>query len=1219
MKSGTGIRRTVVLLFLLGFLVPSPLFSQDAAGETASGEAPGETAAAESVAVETATGTVAVESGTAESGGAESGAAAGSSGGIPAAEALPLSPEQNLIDMDIKTSSLTELAAWCRSLGLSEGGTRTELARRLREYFRLPPSGAAEEEDKRKIITIESARSTEYFRLEIADEDYARLSGDVRISLKDGDAIHRIRASGILFNRTRNILTATGGVEYIKEAGETVETFRGESITVNLDNWESIFLDGVSERKLQSDSTMYRFSGTVISRNDEEVTVLNKASISNGNNPEALWSLNASRVWLLPGSDFAIFNAVLKVGEIPVMYIPFFYYPADEVLFHPVIGFRTREGSFVQTTTYILGRPKADSASQSSLTRILGSSSDMEKKRQGIFLRSTGKKVTDPGATTLKAIVDYYTNLGAYLGAELNTPKLGILNTLDLSFGIGFTRTIIRDAAGNYTPFTPSDSTPPTYDGSSDWNKTNLFSQEVPFRYRLKTGSSISGKYGNLSWNFPYYSDPNVDNDFIINRAEEMDWVNMIQKGAAVEEDETTATTVGAYQWQLTGSLKPSFPILAPYVSSVTLSSFSTTVAFKTRNMTASSAGGKYPSYFYTYSPSRSFFYPDTATLYSANGSIAGTPLTLGAAGTAAGNQPASGAQSAAQGAAQGAGQSTGQSAGEPRDPFKDIGVPRSPWEKAAGEQDEKISETDKLVPPVLEQRFDMPQSGTARFSIDYRITPTSASELQFRSSESNWAEYGDIDWNEISSILSTAGGDASTTFNLNHSGGFYTNAFTLSGNGTWRQYSYINEEAESYVSVPPGSPPGTPPSPDEAKINQAREQQYRQSFFTTSYGYTGTVRPLYRDSIWGQSNLQYSLKGIIAKSDFTGTGEDPDWEIQYGEWDKEKLETHQFATNLAAAVMEKQQNFTLSADLPPRDPSISGNATFRVWLTEINAHMRIANPGEEDKRKFEPFYSTETLKYGTWGSRSLVELVHYMVLDTELKEFTTITTKLTLLDFIAEYTVTRTQGYDFNPNLGWVQKKEDPSLKPRDFTLSYVKTFGDKTKRELWKKRLGFSVDINTRLFFDLQRYTNSSFRLTLGFTLGITNFIDLSFSTTSENAVIFRYFKDLPMFDDFPMTLPEGEQNDFFTDLANSFRFDDESRRRSSGFKMKSFTLAATHHLGDWNAVLGVTMSPYLPENTRQYQFNTEVSFVVRWIPITEIKSDISYNKKNDEWIVK
>ena len=270
---------------------------------------------------------------------------------VPEVTVQPITPEQRRIDMDIRTSTLSELAAWCRSLGLSEGGTSAELARRLRDHFQVSEQ-TSRRVDNRKVITIESARTTEYFTIEAVDEDYARLSGEVRISLKDGDAIHEIQAWDILFNRSRNILTASGGVVYKKTEGDKVETFRGDSITVNIDDWSSIFLGGVSERSLQSDNTTYKFAGTVITRDDEDVTILSKASISSANSEESLWSLNATRVWLLPGSDFAIFNAVLKVGEVPVMYIPFFYYPADEVIFHPVIGYRTREGNFAQTTTY---------------------------------------------------------------------------------------------------------------------------------------------------------------------------------------------------------------------------------------------------------------------------------------------------------------------------------------------------------------------------------------------------------------------------------------------------------------------------------------------------------------------------------------------------------------------------------------------------------------------------------------------------------------------------------------------------------------------------------------------------------------------------------------------------------------------------------------------------------------------------------------------------
>jgi lipopolysaccharide assembly outer membrane protein LptD (OstA) len=1109
-------------------------------------------------------------------------------------EAPPLDPAMKIIDMDIRTASLMELAAWCRELGLSEGGGREELARRLREHFKLTESGAAEEEADQKIIIIESARSTQYFTLEVVDEEYARLQGDVVLSLKDGDVVHRIKAWEILYNRTRNLMTATGGVEYVKESGETVETFRGESITVNLDNWSSVFLDGISERSLQSDNTTYRFAGTVISRSDEEVTVLNRASISNANNPEALWSLHASKIWLLPGSDFAIFNAVLKVGEIPVLYFPFFHYPADEMIFHPVLGYRSREGNFLQTTTYILGRAKASSTSESSITKILGNSADMEKRREGIFLRSTGKKIKDPNTTSLKVLADFYVNLGAYLGVDLAVPAKGVLGAVDFSAGTGFTRTVVpmtlADGSSSYTPFA-------SYDGTSEWNRAKFISWDVPFRYRLKTTGSLSGRFGSLSWGFPYYSDPFVDRDFL-DRAEEMDWINMIQEGAALQGAETTVSEnlLGAYEWRLSGSIRPSLPSLAPYISDISLSSFSSTVNFRTRSLDTT-----HPSYNKD-APSRSFFYPDKVSLYSLSGSLSGTPLTLGGGQT--GQTIQTGRAPEEQGAGTGA-----------EDPLKNIGVPRSPWGTAEPEQ--KPPETDKLLPPALSYRFDLPRTGGPQFSLDYRITPTAASELQFRSSQTNWPEYDTIDWSEVSSLLTTVGGDAGITLNLNHAnGGAYTNALTFSGAGSWQDYTYLNEEAEEYSKLPGYGLPAAPAVPDPEKITEARRQIYSQTYFTTSYGYTGIVRPFYRSAVWGSSSLQYSFRGLLAKSAFTGTGDEPEWEVKYGAWDEENLESHQFSANAAASVMDHVQSLVFTADLPPEEAAVSGNATFRVWITETNAHIRVLRPADEGRRKIEPLYATETLRFGNLGS-----VQQYLVFDPDIKELTTLTSSLSLAGFTASFTMIRTRPYLLNYNGsadpskpdGWIQLP-DEGLYPRDLSLGYNRSF---RKDGLWNKRLNFSVNINTSLFMDLQRYTYSRFNFTLGFTTGIAHFLDLTLSATSDNSVIYRYFKDWSFFN-MPGSLPSGEQDNVFIDLANSFRFDDEAKRRSSGFKLKNFNLSATHHLGDWKATLGVSLTPYLPSGSNRYKFSNEISFVVQWVPISEIKTDMQYTR-DEKWIVK
>ena len=1058
---------------------------------------------------------------------------------------------------DIRTSSFMELAAWCRSLGLSEGGTKEELARRLRAYYNLSESTPEESSDA-KLIVIESARTTEYFSLDVVDEDYARLRGGVTISLRDGDTVHRISAGEILYNRTRNIMTASGGVEYIKESGDTVETFKGESITVDMDNWSSVFMDGLTEKSMSDSVSVYQFAGTVISRSDEEVTIMNDAIISNAKNPEAYWSLNASKLWLLPGSDWAIFNAVLKVGEIPVLWIPGFYFPADEVVFHPVIGYRSRWGNFVQTTTYILGRPKASSSSESSISKIMGSGQNMEKVREGLFLRSTGKKAVDSNDKRLSVLFDAYANLGFYAGTELVLPKSknGLFNGMDLSVGIGFTRNVYEVSYG-YSPFAE-------YDGSSEWNKSRFFSTELPFRYRLDTKGSLSfSKYGTFSWAFPFYSDAYVNNDFM-DRSEIMDWVQML-RGNPEESAAVSNSTIGEHSWRLNGSLTPQVSVLSPFVSRFSLSSISSFITFKPR--TSSQAN--------VVSPERIFFYPDKFTLYSISGLVSGTPLTLSASSSAATNTSAE-----------------TEPETDPR-----LATIRPPWETPTAESKSAVTSASQgidLNPPALTQRFDLPKSGGPKFAFDYELRPSFVSETQFRSSQANWPERKDIDWSELSSTLSRATATGSIGFTLSQpETSLYSSALRVSTNATQEEYTYINEEAEEFDT--------------QNEIDTANLRRYNASFVTLNYDWTSTLKPFFNNDIWGATTFQYALKGLLGKNVFNGTATDPSWEWKNGEWTKDDLTANTLTANLAASVRDKNQNLTLSAILPPEDWNLSANAIFRIWRTETNLK------GSLTEEKINPFYITETFKF---GATDQIRLEQQITWDPELEEYTSLASSFTWGNFAASFAASRSKSYDFNPSIGWLLSTDEERLNPNSLRFSYNQT---SKKTELWDKWFSFSIGVNSSLNFDLQRYTYSSLSFGFNFTLSISKFLDIELSSTSSNSVVYRYFQglDLPLF---PLDIGNvpGETN-FFIDLFNSFRFDDDSLRRSSGFKLKSFKLKLIHHLGDWDASLGMTLSPYLDETGRSpvYKFNNEISFLVQWIPITEIKSELAMKK--DVWTMK
>ena len=1122
---------------------------------------------------------------------------------VPVERQYRLSPqERQRIEMEIKTSTLGELALWCRNLGLSEGGTREELSKRLREYHDMPePSRQAA--SNQKILTIESAQTTEYFTIEIIDEDYARLRGDVSITLKDGDSIHTIKANEILFNRTRNILTARGGVEYEKADQNKTETFRGENITVNIDNWSSVFLDGSST--MENDGSVYLFSGQVISRTDQDVTILKKAQISSAGGDEPYWSISASKLWLLPGSDFVIANAVLKVGKIPVLYIPFFYFPTDQLIFHPVIGYRKREGGFVQTTTYILGQPKADPAQASSLSRIMGNSNDMQLVRDGLFLRSSGKKVVDPNEISLRALLDYYVNLGTYIGVELAVPKKGILDPLTLNLGVGFTRTVFN-INGRNTPYSAD------ADRSFEKNHSNLFSLEVPFRYKIKFKSSITGKLGTFAWDLPIYSDPFVDKDFL-NRAESMDWVNMLQQGAATEDTETPDSRISHDNWTMSATLSKSLTALAPYISRMSLSSVTTTLSFK--ELEDSSIN--------QFNPNRFFFAPANWTIVSLQGTIAGNPLSLGQSSNTASR-------------------TAGAAAEERRDPLFGIGVPISPWPSDSDSEAAKTpaASADMIIPPALRQTFTLPSKGRVRFSIDYNLTPSFSSELQFmntlnKNNENRWKTYEDVDW-AVQSIIGNFSLRGNVNFNMSHSSGVFSNTVSFTGNTTWRDYFFLNEE---HFTDEDGNV-------DEERMEQVRRSQYSQTYYLTSYSYIGRVQPLIFSQVFKQSTLSYSFGGTLVRSKRWKEGESPEDGPElspiWGIWEREDvgkeiygLTTHQFGANLAANIMDKTQSLSFSYSLPPLDERISTSASFRFWIsdTSISTSMdkltdRSLTAALKEKGKaegdwlFRPLAIRETLRFSSFSNLSF-----NITLDPEEKfEVTNISTNLKLWELDINFVANRIIRSEFkptdpsNPHRGGKWEKDpagERELLPQSLSLAYNKSFRN---IEIVKDLIGFSFFANTSLRYNLQEYTSSVFNFSFGVTFKITNFLDIDLSASSTNNVIWRYFKNIKGMEKYTFMYDDGPQNNPFIDFFNSFHFGDTSKRERSGFKMGGFNINATHHLGDWTATLGIRMysDKDVLEFPPKYKMFTDISFAVQWKPITEIKTNISFEGKTEKWKV-
>ncbi|TCW60064.1 LPS-assembly protein LptD [Treponema sp. J25] len=1077
----------------------------------------------------------------------------------------PLTKEQQILEMDIATSSLLELASWCRRLGLSEGGTREELQNRLRQYYGIPLSKGSDASGKEQIsssekpktpektssprtIVIESAEQSEFFTLDVVNEEYARLRGKVQITIKEGDTSYTLSAEELLYNKTRNQLSARGNVIYTKKKGEVIETFRGTALSLNLDSLSGAFLGGFSERAMEGKSNAYKFTGQVISRDAEGSTVLQDVDITTASVEEPYWSIHASKLWLLPGNDWAIAHAVLKVGELPLFYIPFLYLPGDEVVFHPVLGYRNREGSFVQTTTYLLGRPKASSSTENSITRLLGSSENEERRLEGVFLRATGERRKSGDEVSLAILFDMYANLGAYGGLELSIPKNGAWGKQDVSMGIGFSRTIYPLGSSLYSPYNP-------IDGSIDWNSAYFLNWMVPFRYRFKATGSLSLGTFSLSWTIPVYSDPYVDDDFL-DRSEQMDWLSMIKEGASAGSSSSSSSNIlGSYNLRIGGSGTIPTDVLSPLISSFTVNSLSSTLIFKTKSSTLYASSS---------SPWQSFFYPSQWTLASFSGNVRGTLFS-----NSVKKSPSSELIS-----------EDGKKANLLDSALSPWTEERSPQTIPGAEGPQKQADTsDSFTIPALSQTFEGSGGAQYLWNVEYSLDPTASWDLHYHYSK--WKEVYEVNWSDISYLYSILGINGTIASNFSRSDNLFTMSFKIGGNANWQHYQYIDTSAS------------------DIDANSLLLSAYKASGYYLTAESTFTLRPLVQDEMWKNSQFQYTLKGKWLSTVFNNDVQDPRWDLLWGSWSKDYISSHSLSATLSALTSLGEQSLGLSMELPPRESLLSGNTRLQWGASSLSANTSISKPFED------PLFNPLTVS-GTVVFAPRFQYKQDLTYTPEEKSLTSWISTLSWYDLSASLSYAYSKSYLFSGGK-WTLASDEEALRPKAFQLSYGTSLNNLV---FWKNRIQASLNISSSLSLDLQRYTYSSFTFSLGTTVKIHEFLDFSFTSKSQNRVIYRYIQSWPIWEQ-SVQVP-GEQN-MLVDLLNSFRFDSDTLRKSSGFKLQALSVKAVHYMGDWTATLTTDLEPYLDTSQLPYRyaFNTKVSFLVQWIPISEFKTQTYYDK--------
>jgi hypothetical protein len=220
-------------------------------------------------------------------------------------------------------------------------------------------------------------------------------------------------------------------------------------------------------------------------------------------------------------------------------------------------------------------------------------------------------------------------------------------------------------------------------------------------------------------------------------------------------------------------------------------------------------------------------------------------------------------------------------------------------------------------------------------------------------------------------------------------------------------------------------------------------------------------------------------------------------------------------------------------------------------------------------------------------------------VFDPEESQLTSSSSSLSYDWASVAYEMKYTRGYDFiDPATGWKRRDEDEL----QATAASVRL------RPFWRNRVTLKAGADANWRLNLLRFTDSTFTFGSNLTVGIYDFLDLTFSSQSRNASTFIYVR--------PWAEGVGlEPRNVFADLLKSVNFFDREDREDSYFNVQRLSVKATHYLGDWNLNVEYSGRPEQVTDDlgrRSYEWNRELSILLQWRPIPELKSSISVDRE-------
>ena len=465
--------------------------------------------------------------------------------------ALWASPESRWFIENADEATLVEMAA-LRGMDTDVDASELRQALLEREDDFSTAVGSLPVEEGGYHLTVLSADG-----MDLSPDGLVTLSGSVAVefTLEGDEAGKTLSADHMVLDPASGRVTAYGNVSYRDSAADSgLEQIEADIVSYLYDTGELLVSGGTttSERTNNEDEEVtFYTTGRLLSYNTGQEGLFFQDGYLTSNPDTAYSSITADSIALLSGGDMFLSDAYLSIGRVPILYLPFFFYPGSRLSINPAFGFNSSRGMFLSTTSEIFGTyPKFSTGDESSFASILRTADSADMVSNGLYYEEgvpaggiqEWARRTD---SYLALLADVYSDAGFLIGLD------GKINPVDgMSISSGTSLILNRATSANY---------------------------DKSFRYYSLNALSLDASYGSLDLSLPLYSDPRVYADY----GSRLTSFSIDALFGASQSFPTTGTSsVTSYDAYLTGSLQLPSSMRSDLVGTLRLSSIRANASF---------------------------------------------------------------------------------------------------------------------------------------------------------------------------------------------------------------------------------------------------------------------------------------------------------------------------------------------------------------------------------------------------------------------------------------------------------------------------------------------------------------------------------------------------------------------------------------------------------------------------------------------------------------